>query len=234
MSSKGIQPISNKVEAITKAPVPQNITELQRFLSIVQYYARFVPNLSSLLHPLYDRLKAGIKWSWDRKCEETFNMCIVVDSHSKWLEVVPMTSTTSSKTIVELCKMSAEYGLSVELVFDNGPQLVSDEFETFLKRNGVKHTLIPPYHPASNGIAERNVQTFKQMLKKYNGNLQLQHRVSDILFQFRNTPHSLTGLACWSLTSLCHSNGHIETMPTREINPFTALTRIRSQFLRTQ
>ena len=27
---------------------------------------------------------------------------------------------------------------------------------------------------------------------------------------------------CWSLTSLCHSNGHIETMPAREINPFTA------------
>ena len=38
---------------------------------------------------------------------------------------------------------------------------------------------------------------------------------------------------CWSLTSLCHSNGHIETMPAREINPFTALTRIRSQLLRT-
>ena len=39
---------------------------------------------------------------------------------------------------------------------------------------------------------------------------------------------------CWSLKSLCHSNRHIETMPAREINPFTALTRIRSQFLRTQ
>ena len=44
-------------------------------------------------------------------------------------------------------------------------------------------------------------------------------------------------LVCWSLTSLCHSNhgnGHIETMPARKINPFTALTRIRSQLLRTQ
>ena len=44
----------------------------------------------------------------------------------------------------------------------------------------------------------------------------------------------VVGLVCWSLTSLCHSNGHIETMPAREINPFTALTRIGSQFLRTQ
>ena len=34
---------------------------------------------------------------------------------------------------------------------------------------------------------------------------------------------------CCCLTSLCHSNGHIETMPAREINPFTALTRIRTQ-----
>ena len=41
-------------------------------------------------------------------------------------------------------------------------------------------------------------------------------------------------LVCWSLTSLRHSNGHIETMPAREINSFTALPRIRSQFLRTQ
>ena len=41
-------------------------------------------------------------------------------------------------------------------------------------------------------------------------------------------------VVCWCLTSLCHSNGHIETMPAREIIPFTALTRIRSQFLRTQ
>ena len=46
--------------------------------------------------------------------------------------------------------------------------------------------------------------------------------------------HGLCLFVCWSLTSLCHSNGHIETMPAREINPFTALTRIRSQFLRTQ
>jgi hypothetical protein len=42
------------------------------------------------------------------------------------------------------------------------------------------------------------------------------------------------GLVCWSLMSLCHSNGHIETMPARQFNPFTVLTRIRSQFLRTQ
>ena len=48
-----------------------------------------------------------------------------------------------------------------------------------------------------------------------------------------NTDAQHMVFVCWSLTSLCHSNGHIETMPAREINPFTALTRIRSQLLRT-
>ena len=36
------------------------------------------------------------------------------------------------------------------------------------------------------------------------------------------------------LESLCHSNGHIENMPAREIKPLTALTGIWSQFLQTQ
>ena len=61
------------------------------------------------------------------------------------------------------------------------------------------------------------------------------HQVSGILAYSGYTGlHCICLFVCWSLTSLCHSNGHIETMPTREINPFTALTRIRSQFLRTQ
>ena len=57
----------------------------------------------------------------------------------------------------------------------------------------------------------------------------------DPSFSGHNDRQAITAMfVCWSLTSLCHSNGHIETMPAREINPFTALTRIRSQFLRTQ
>ena len=68
-------------------------------------------------------------------------------------------------------------------------------------------------------------------------NLQCRDQFSGNLRHFVKTGLNVcyvNGFVCWSLTSLCHSNGHIETMPAREINPFTALTRIRSQFLRTQ
>ena len=48
----------------------------------------------------------------------------------------------------------------------NGPQFIASEFVDFLKQNGVKQTLVPPYHPSSNGAAERTVQILKQALQK--------------------------------------------------------------------
>ena len=94
------------------------------------------------------------------------NFLIVVDAYSKWLEVVPMVSMTSLKTIEVLRSLFARYGIPEEVVSDNGPQLASEEFSQFLKQNGVKFTRVPPYHPAFNGAAERSVQTAKTFLTK--------------------------------------------------------------------
>ena len=47
-----------------------------------------------------------------------------------------------------------------------GPCFMSAEFELFLEKNGVKQLTTAPYHPASNGLAERAVQIVKKGLKK--------------------------------------------------------------------
>ena len=66
---------------------------------------------------------------------------VVVDSHSKWLEVEIMPSVTSESTIEKLRNMFARYGVPMQLVSDNSPQFTSREFADFMKQNGIKHTL---------------------------------------------------------------------------------------------
>ncbi|XP_039541338.1 uncharacterized protein K02A2.6-like [Pimephales promelas] len=110
-----------------------------------------------------------------------------------------MTSTSSSRTIEVLRNLFAAYGLPEEVVSDNGPQFASAEFKQFLDKNGVKQTLVPPYHPASNGAAERSVQILKMALVKQvldargHPSISLQHRLSNFLLMYRATPHAVTG-----------------------------------------
>jgi hypothetical protein len=52
-----------------------------------------------------------------------------------------------------------------------------------------------PYHAASNGHAERAVQTFKEGMKKMSNKESLETRVSRFLLKYRITPHSTIGIA---------------------------------------
>jgi len=86
---------------------------------------------------------------------------IVVDAHSKWLEVIPMASTSATRIIEELRMLFTAHDLLEQLVSDDGSQFIADEFRAFMRSNGIKHIKSAPYHPATNGLAERFVQTFK-------------------------------------------------------------------------
>ena len=112
-----------------------------------------------------------------------------------------MTSTSAKSTIDQFRVWFAAYGLHEEVVSDNGPQFIASEFVDFLTQNGVKQTLVPPYHPSSNGAAERTVQILKQALQKEAKRVRggapkrsLEHQLANCLFQCRNTPHSVTGV----------------------------------------
>jgi len=118
---------------------------------------------------------------------------VVVDAHSKWIEVESMSVATSSTTIKALRRWFAQFGYPDVLVSDNGPQFTSEEFEVFLKRNGITHMKSAPYFPATNGAAERCVQTFKKAMapEKREGR-DLEATLQDFLMQYRATPHATT------------------------------------------
>ena len=77
-----------------------------------------------------------------------------------------MSSITAKSTIKCLQSIFAQFGLPERVVTDNGPTFVSAEFKDFLQRNRVTHTTTSPYHPSSNGLAERAIQTLKNGLRK--------------------------------------------------------------------
>ena len=77
---------------------------------------------------------------------------------------------------------------------DNGPQFTSSEFAEFVKMNGINHIRSSPYHPASNGEAERFVGTFKEAMKTgKNDGLTPSHQLANFLLTYRTIPHSTTG-----------------------------------------
>lgn len=91
---------------------------------------------------------------------------VIVDAYSKWPEVFRTRSTTTTATLEILQETFARYGNPRTLVSDNGSQFVSAAFNNFCEANGICHLKIAPYHPQSNGQAERFVDTLKRGLKK--------------------------------------------------------------------
>lgn len=118
---------------------------------------------------------------------------VLVDSHSKWMEVHVMPSITASATIKCLRGIFAQFGLPERIVSDNGPTFTSGEFQQFLLKNGIQHTTPPPYHPASNGLAERAVRTFKTGVQKLSGDIHT--KIARFLFHYRISPQSTTGVS---------------------------------------
>ena len=119
---------------------------------------------------------------------------ILVDAYSKWLDVIPMSSITTSRTIEKLRIVFATHGLPHKIVTDNGPSFTSSEFKDFMTNNGIIHIKSAPYHPSTNGLAERAVKTFKQAVARISGE-SIQERISKFLFNYRVTPHSVTGVS---------------------------------------
>ncbi|XP_049800180.1 uncharacterized protein K02A2.6-like [Schistocerca nitens] len=113
---------------------------------------------------------------------------IVIDAFSNFPFVVPMQSTTSAQTIQALTSIFCIEGLPEVLVSDNGPQFTSAAFESFCSANGIRHVLTPPFHPQSNGAAERFVRTFKDHMDRLRATHSRQQALITFLSSYRTTP----------------------------------------------
>ena len=86
------RPDPAKTLTLMHAPAPRSVAELQSYLEMLNYYGKFIPQMATLLEPLYSLLRHGEKWLWAKKQEEAFRiskekLCaapVLVHYHPKW------------------------------------------------------------------------------------------------------------------------------------------------------
>ncbi|KII65532.1 hypothetical protein RF11_15161 [Thelohanellus kitauei] len=72
------------------------------------------------------------------------------------------------------------------IVSDNSTSFSSQEFRSWCEERGISLIMGSPYHPATNGLAERFVQTFKRALQKSMKGPD--DALIEFLLQYRRTP----------------------------------------------
>lgn len=72
IDANGLHPLQDNVRAIQEAPTPTSVSTLKSYLGMLTYYSKFLPNLSTTLHPLYHLLRKDVPWSWGAEQEKAF------------------------------------------------------------------------------------------------------------------------------------------------------------------
>ena len=69
-----LQPTAEKICAIKEAPPRTNLHQLKSFLGLINFYAKFLPNLSTTLAPLYSLLQKAQPWLWESQHQRAFEV----------------------------------------------------------------------------------------------------------------------------------------------------------------
>ena len=118
IDENGLHPTDDKIAALKQAPTPKNVTQLRSFLGLINYYSKFLPNLSTKLRPLYNLLLKNKRWTWTEQHDTAFKLAkeaLQADS--------VLAHYDSTKPLLLACDAS-EYGVGTVLshILDTGEE----------------------------------------------------------------------------------------------------------------
>ncbi|CAC5408775.1 unnamed protein product [Mytilus coruscus] len=111
------------------------------------------------------------KRPWQKLASDLFELkgqtyLLVVDYFSRYIKIAKLSSTSSQSVVNHLKSIFARHGIPETFISDGGPQYSSFTFKQFAQSYGFRHIMSSPRFAQSKGLAERSVQTIKNMLKK--------------------------------------------------------------------
>ena len=137
------------------------------------------------------------------------NWLIMIDALYKYPCIHPASSVSAKSTIDLLEEDFAHFGYPHALVTDNYFSFTSQEFLEWCNSQGIVLLNGAPYHHATNGAAERLVQTFKKAMKK--SNLPPRNALQEFLMVYRLTPLA-NGLSPSELLNGIQIRAHIDLL----------------------
>ena len=115
LTGNGTETNPEKVEAITKMPYPEDKQSLQRFLGMVTFFSKFIPNLSSITAPLRVLLQKDTAWHW------TEEQMKAIDTLKQLLTKAPVLSYYDINKDIVVTADASKDGIGAALLQGNHP-----------------------------------------------------------------------------------------------------------------
>src|SRR3954471_10539064 len=80
---------------------------------------------------------------------------VAVDKFSKWIEAVPITTSTALTAANFIKSIIFRFGVPHNIITDNGTNFTAVEFQNFCEKLGIKINYASVAHPQSNGQVEK-------------------------------------------------------------------------------
>jgi hypothetical protein len=111
---------------------------------------------------------------------------VIVDRYSGWIEpIYSKRAFDAELTVKSLRPVFACFGYPKKIRTDGGTNFVAARTEEFFRSTGVNHAVSAPHYPQGNGLAERAVRTFKDLLHSV---VSSDGELDDALLELRSTP----------------------------------------------
>jgi len=111
----GLKPDQTKIEAVRRMPTPECKKDVERFLGMVTYLAKFIPNMSQHTEPLRVLTRDDVAWQWEEEHQRTF------DKLKTMLTEAPLLRYYDVRLPVTLSVDASKSGLGAVLLQEDKP-----------------------------------------------------------------------------------------------------------------